>query len=64
MRMSPNENALCALMENAGYSHGLINVALSVAHQSPTAVTDLLLYIDGEHPSEEEFIAYLATLCE
>lgn len=62
--MTSNEQALVALMENCGYSPGLVETAFGIARQSAAAVTELLLYIDDEHPTEQELIAYLAEMCE
>lgn len=62
--MTPNEQALVALMENEGYSHGLVVTALRILSQSREAVTEAMLFIDGEHPSEEAFMEFLAEMCE
>lgn len=62
--LSPNEQALYAQMEAAGYSHGLCVTALRILRQDPQAVRDMLLYVDDHHPSEQEFIAKMAELCE
>ena len=62
--MTRNEQALLAQMEDLGYSHGLCITALRILSQSKQAVSDMLAYIYDEQPSEEEFIAEIARICE
>ena len=62
--MTNNEQALLAQMQDLGYSHGLCVTALQILSQSKQAVSDMLAYIYDEQPSEEEFIAEIARICE
>lgn len=62
--MTGNEQALLAQMQDLGYSHGLCVTALQILSQSKQAVSNMLAYIYDEQPSEEEFIAEIARICE
>ena len=62
--MTVNEQSLLAQMQDLGYSHGLCVTALQILSQSKQAVSDMLAYIYDEQPSEEEFIAEIAKICE
>lgn len=62
--MTGNEQALLAQMQDLGYSHGLCVTALQILSQSKQSVSDMLAYIYDEQPSEEEFIAEIAKICE
>lgn len=62
--MTGNEQALLAQMQDLGYSHGLCVTALQILSQSKQAVSDMLAFIYDEQPSEEEFIAEIARICE
>ena len=62
--MTGNEQALLAQMQDQGYSHGLCVTAIQILSQSKQAVSDMLAYIYDEQPSEEEFIAEIARICE
>ncbi len=62
--MTSNEQALLAHMQDLGYSHGLCVTALQILSQSKQAVSDMLAYIYDEQPSEEEFIAEIARICD
>lgn len=62
--MTANEQALYALMQNEGYSHGLCVTALRILGQSSQAVKDMMLVITDEHPSEQQLIARIAELCQ
>lgn len=62
--MTGNEQALLAEMQDLGYSHGLCVTAIQILSQSKQAVSDMLAYIYDEQPSEEEFMAEIARICE
>ena len=62
--MTGNEQALLAQMQDLGYSHGLCVTTLQILSQSKQAVSDMLAYIYDEQPSEEEFIAEIARICD
>ena len=62
--MTGNEQALLAQMQDLGYSDGLCVTAIQILSQSKQAVSDMLAYIYDEQPSEEEFIAEIAKICE
>ena len=59
-----NEQALLAQMQNMGYSHGLCITALQILSQSKQAVSEMLAYIYDEQPTEQEFIAEIARICD
>lgn len=61
--MSSNESALLALMQDLGYSHGMIVTAMRILSQSKPALDEVLLYLYDEKPSEDEFVRYIATIC-
>lgn len=61
--MTNNEQALLAQMQNMGYSHGLCITALQILSQSKQAVSEMLAYIYDEQPTEQEFIAEIARIC-
>ena len=62
--MTLNEQALFAQMEELGYSHGLCITALQVLSQDKIAVSEMLVYLYEEQPSEEVFINEIARICE
>ena len=62
--MTLNEQALFAQMEELGYSHGLCITALQVLSQDKLAVSEMLVYLYEEQPSEEAFINEIARICE
>ncbi len=62
--MTHNEQALLAQMQNMGYSHGLCFTALQILSQSKQAVSEMLAYIYDEQPTEQEFIAEIARICD
>ena len=62
--MTQNEQALLAQMQNMGYSHGLCITALQILSQSKQAVSEMLAYIYDEQPTEQEFIAEIARICD
>jgi len=62
--MTHNEQALLAQMQNMGYSHGLCITALQILSQSKQAVSEMLAYIYDEQPTEQEFIAEIARICD
>ena len=62
--MTSNEQALLAQMQDLGYSHGLCVTTIPILSQSKQAICDMLAYIYDEQPSEEEFIAEIARICE
>ena len=62
--MTHNEQALLAQMQDMGYSHGLCITALQILSQSKQAVSEMLAYIYDEQPTEQEFIAEIARICD
>ena len=62
--MTHNEQALLAQMQDMGYSHGLCITALQILSQSKQAVSEMLAYIYEEQPTEQEFIAEIARICD
>ncbi len=61
--MTSKELALSAMMEERGYSNGLITTALFVLSQSREALDEMILFIDDNNPSEEDFVEHLAEIC-
>lgn len=51
-------------MEDEGYSHGLCTTALRILSQSKAAMDEAMIFICDTHPSEEEFIHFLAEICK
>lgn len=62
--MTNNKQALLAQMQNMGYSHGLCITALQILSQSKQAVSEMLAFIYDEQPTEQEFIAEIARICD
>lgn len=62
--MTNNEQALLAQMQDMGYSHGLCITALQILSQSKQAVSEMLAFIYDEQPTEQEFIAEIARICD
>lgn len=62
--MNSKESALLAQMQDLGYSQGMITTAFQIACQSSEAVEDALLYLYENQPSENDFVEYLADMCE
>ena len=62
--MTGKEQTLYAQMQDMGYSHGLCVTALQILSQSQLAVNDMIAYIYDDQPSEEEFIAEMARICD
>ncbi len=62
--MTGKEQTLYAQMQDMGYSHGLCITALKILSQSQLAISDMIAYIYDEQPSEEEFIAEMARICD
>lgn len=62
--MNSKESALLTLMQDLGYSRGMVATAFRILSQSPEAVADALLHLYDIRPSEEDFMAYIADCCE
>ena len=62
--MTSNEQALFAMMQELGYSHGLCITALQILSQNRLAISDMLAFLYEEQPSEETFIKEIARICE
>lgn len=62
--MTSNKQALFAMMQELGYSHGLCITALQILSQDRLAISDMLAYLYEEQPSEEAFITEIARICE
>lgn len=61
--MSSKESALLALMQEEGYTMGIINLTLHVLDDEKEALDEMILYIDDNHPNEDDFIDHLAEVC-
>ena len=55
--MTTKEQALYAVMENEGYSIGLIHTTLHAIGWSKEAHDDMIIFIEDHHPTEEQIIA-------
>lgn len=62
--MTLKEQALWSLMEAKGFSYGLMTTAIQILGQSREALDDMIIFIQDEHPSEEQVISYIAGMCE
>lgn len=62
--MTAKEVAICAQLQDFGYSQGLILTAMRILSQSKIAQEEVLLYLYDNQPTEKEFIEYLAGICE
>lgn len=51
-------------MEEQGYSYGLMQTAIHLLGQSKEALDEMIILIEDGHPTEEEFIRRMASLCE
>ena len=58
--MNTKALALNALMEEHGFSTGLITATLHAIGWSGDAMDDLIVYIEDQQPDEDEFIAQLS----
>lgn len=61
--MTAKEQALYALLEDQGYSHGLCVTALRILSQSKEALDDAIIFIEDNQPNEQEMIEYISGLC-
>lgn len=61
--MTAKESAIYGLLEDFGYSQGMILTAMRILSQSKAAQEEVLLYL-YDRPTEKEFIEYLAEICE
>ena len=62
--MTAKESAIYCLLEDFGYSQGIILTAMRILSQSKAAQEEVLLYLYDNQPTEKEFIGYLAGICE
>ena len=58
--MSTKEQALYALMDNEGYSPGLILTTLHAVGWSKEALDDLIIFIEDNHPTEENIMSKIS----
>ena len=58
--MTTKEQALYALMEDEGYSRGLIHTTLHAVGWSKEVLDDLIIFIEDHHPQEEQIIAKIS----
>ena len=62
--MTSNEQALFAMMQELGYSHGLCITASQILTQDSLAISDMLAHLYEEQASEEAFIKEIARICD
>lgn len=61
--MTAKQQALYYLLEEQGYSHGLCVTALQILSQSNEAIDDAIIFIEDNHPTENDMVEYIAKLC-
>lgn len=61
--MTAKQQALYALMEERGYSYGLIQTVVNILGQSKEALDDMMLFIADGHPDESRVVEHMASLC-
>lgn len=61
--MTAKESAIYDLLQDIGYSEGLILTAMKILGQSKAAQEEVLLYLYDNQPTEKEIIEYLAKIC-
>lgn len=62
--ITSKESTLLGVMQDMGYSIGLINTTLHLVCYSKEAMDEMLLYILDNHPGEEEVMEYLAEVVQ
>lgn len=62
--MTAKESVIYGLLEEFGYSQGMILTAMKILSQSKAAQEEVLLFLYDNQPTEKEFIEYLAEICE
>lgn len=61
--MTTKAQALYALMENQGYSYGLMQTVIRLLGNSKELLDEMIFYIEDNHPTEEQIIEHTASLC-
>ena len=61
--MTSKAQALYALMEDQGYSYGLMQTVIRLLQNSNESVDEMILYIEDNHPTENQVIEHTAALC-
>ena len=61
--MTTKERALAALMEERGYSPGLVQTALLLLGGRREELDELIAYVAETDASEDDVVGRLATLC-
>lgn len=61
--MTSKQQALYSLMEERGYSPGLIVTAVQIVGQSAEALDELIDYIYEQQPLERAVIEKIAEIC-
>lgn len=62
--MTAKESAIYGLLEDFGYSRGMVLAAMKILSQLKAAQEEVLLYLYDNQPTEKEFLEYLAEICE
>lgn len=61
--MTTKERALAALMEERGYTTGLVQTALLLLGGSRELLDELIAFVAETDASEDDVVGRLATLC-
>lgn len=62
MMMNSKQMALYSMMEERGYSEACITTTIMMLRQDRIALDDMIIYIDDEHPSEEQITDRIAEM--
>lgn len=64
MGMTAKGRALYALMEERGYSRGLVQVTVTLLERSGEALDDMIVFVADGRPTEAELLDRLALSCD
>lgn len=64
MGMTAKGRALYALMEERGYSRGLVQVTVALLDRTDEALDDMIVFVADGRPAEDELIDRLASWCD
>lgn len=64
MGMTAKGRALYALMEERGYSRGLVQVTVALLDRTDEALDDMIVFVADGRPTEAELLDRLASSCD
>lgn len=64
MGMTAKGRALYALMEERGYSRGLVHVTVALLDRTDEALDDMIVFVADGCPTEAELLDRLASSCD